>query len=303
MGVFFELVLGIIVRMTMALLMAISGVDVVTDNGYSMTKPGFSNVWTSGAEVNYGGVEYRSYLEAYSNDHPIVFTLYLMVTSFILAAMVEEICKYFGFRMVDHPDFLTRDQVEEAMRYQEDDGIQAVVSSFPDQNRTFKSRGAAITVSMVAVGIGFACCENLVYIFIYGKATVSTEVFILLARSLFPIHPIAAALQSIGVCKRDLENNPKTRLGRIIAPAVLFHGLYDFSVMWLYYIGNRQGNYVDEDDGISFTTEEGVEKISGIVSTLILVFGWCYYIRESRKQRQRLAELDGETAIEESSLT
>ena len=136
-----------------------------------------------------------------------------------------------------------------------------------------------------------------------ATATVSTEVFILLARSLFPIHPIAAAMQSIGVCKRDLENDPKTRLGRIIAPAVLFHGLYDFSVVWLYYIGNRQGNYVDEDDGISFTTEEGVEKISGIVSTLILVFGWCYYTRESRKQRQRLAELDGDTAIEESSLT
>ena len=106
LGVFYELVLGIIVRMTMALLMAISGVDVATDNGYTMTEPGFSSVWTSGAEVNYGGVEYRSYLQAYGNDHPIIFTLYLMVTSFILAAMVEEICKYFGFRMVRFVDTL-----------------------------------------------------------------------------------------------------------------------------------------------------------------------------------------------------
>jgi hypothetical protein len=205
--------------------------------------------------------------------------------------------------MVDHPDFHTRTQVEEAMRYQEEDGIQRTITSFSDQNRTFQSRGAAITVSMVAVGLGFACCENLVYIFIYGKATLSTEVFILLARSLFPIHPIAAALQSIGVCMRDLENNPNIRLGKIIAPAVLFHGFYDFSVMWLNYMGTRTGNYVDEDDRISFSTAEGAEKISSIVSTLILISGMCYFTRESRKQRQRLANLDGESVAGESSLT
>jgi hypothetical protein len=102
LGVFFELVLGLIVRVIMALLMAISGVDVVEEHGYSMTQPGFGNIWTSGAEVNYGGVEYRSYLETFGNDHPFIFTIYLMVTSFILAALVEEICKYFGYRSVSN---------------------------------------------------------------------------------------------------------------------------------------------------------------------------------------------------------
>jgi hypothetical protein len=33
--------------------------------------------------------------------------------------------------------------------------------------RTLKSIGAATTVSMVAVALGFSCCENLVYIFLY----------------------------------------------------------------------------------------------------------------------------------------
>lgn len=298
-AIFFELVLGLMVRLTMALLMAMSGIDVVEGNGYALVEPGFGNVWNAAQEVNYGGVNYREYLKAYGNDHPVVYTLYLFVVSFILAAMIEETCKYFGYRMVDHPDFYSKAEVDEAIKCYDDGREEPSVASFPNQNRNLQSRGAAITVSMVAVGVGFACCENLVYIFIYGKAYYTSEIFILLARSLFPIHPIAAALQSIGVCKRDVEND-RLRLGGIILPGVLFHGFYDFMLVWIDYIGNRKGNYVDEDDGIE--TESGSDKISSIVSVSILMSGVLYYFRERRKQRKRLAALDGESAVLESNL-
>lgn len=292
LAVFFELILGLMVRMIMTILMAISGIDVVEDNGYQLAtepEPGFGNSWMSAQQVNYGGVNYRKFLKAYANDHPIVYTLYLLVVSFILAALIEETCKYFGFRMIDHPDFYSKVEVEDAMKCFDKNGDDkkeaSVVTSFPDQNRSFKSRGAAITVSMVAVGVGFSCCENLVYVFVYGKIYHVSGIFILLARSLFPVHPIAMAIQSIGVCKRDLENDRRSRLGGIILPGVLFHGFYDFMLVWIHYMSGSHS------------------IISSIVSVAILFIGVFYYIHQSRKQRERITALDCESNIMDSNLT
>lgn len=300
-AIFFELVLGLIVRLSMAFLMAVSGIDVVQENGYTLFELGLANVLTAAQQVNYGGVNYREYLKAYGNDHPGIYTIYMFVVSFVLAAMIEEFCKYFGYRMVDHPDFYSQSEVDEAMKcYRERGEEEPSVTSFPNQNRSLRSRGAAITISMVAVGVGFACCENLVYIFIYGKAQHTSEILILLARSLLPIHPIAAALQSIGVCKRDLEKQ-KLGQGRIILSGVLFHGIFDFMLIWIDYIGNRKGNYVDEDDGIE--TEAGSDRISNVVSAFVLIFGLVYYIWERQKQRQRLSSMEVEHYVGDSYFT
>jgi len=284
LAVFFELVLGIMVRTFMVILMAMSGIEAVEGNGY--THPGFGNSWNAAQEVNYGGVNYRDYLKAYAYDHPIVYTLYLLVVSFVLAALIEETCKYFGFRMVDHPDFYSEAEIEEAMKcFDDNDGKnKPCVTSFPSQNRSLKSRGAAITVSMVAVGVGFACCENLVYVFLYGKIYNVSAIFVLLARSLFPVHPIAMAIQSIGVCKRDLENDRSMRLGRTILPGLLFHGFYDFMLMWIYFMSESN-------------------NIHDIVSVVMLLSGVLYYVHKSRKQRERFAVLDGESITAESNLT
>ena len=289
LAIFFEFILGLLVRFGMAFLMAVSGIDVVEENGYALFESVSGNDLDSVQEVNYGGGYYREYLKAYGNDHPIVYTLYLFVVSFILAALIEETCKYFGYRMVDHPDFHTEAEIDEAVECYENDVEEIPVVSFSNQNRSLQSRGAAITISMVAVGVGFACCENLVYIFIYGKAQYTSEIFLLLARSMFPVHPIAAALQSIQVCKRDLENE-KVRIGRIVLPGIIFHGFYDFMLVWIDYVGNRKGNYVDEDD--SFGTESRSRKISKVMSGLVLIAGLLYYFFASRQQRVRLGNLD-----------
>jgi RsiW-degrading membrane proteinase PrsW (M82 family) len=307
LGIFFELLVGLVIRLTMSLLMAMSGLDIVEDNGYSSSSKETvsTNMW-SAEQVNYSGVNYREYLQVFGNDHPFVFTVYLFVTSFILAAFIEELCKYFGYRMVDHPDFHTQEGVEEAMDYREEEEVeveQPFATSFPDQNRTYQSRGAAITVAMVAAGLGFACCENLVYIFVYGNSDVGMEATILIARSLFPIHPIAAAIQSIGVCKRDLEKDSKVRLGRVILPGIIFHGLYDFAILWIHYLGNRKGNYFNDNNGVNFSTESGSQKASTIVSAVILLGGIYYYVMMSRKQRLRLKGMDGELTDMEARLT
>merc|ERR1712161_130689 len=96
--------------------------------------------------------------------------------------------------------------------------------------------GSAITVAMVSVALGFACCENLMYVFVYSTTSLGVEISTLVARSFFPVHPLCAAIQSIGVCKRDLEVTKKIGIGRIISPAVLLHGSFDFVLMvWEYY--------------------------------------------------------------------
>lgn len=295
-AIFFEFILGLLVRASMAILMAISGIGVMEENGYTLFESRSGNVLNLMQEVNYGGVDYREYLKTYGNDHPIVYTMYLFAISFILAALIEETCKYFGYRMIDHPDFYSETEIDEAVNCYDEE---VSTTSFSNQNRSLQSKGAAITVSMVAVGVGFACCENLVYVFIYGKANYTSEIIMLLARSLFPIHPIAAALQSIQVCKRDLENE-KLRLGRIMLPGILFHGFFDFMLVWIDYIGSRKGNYVDEDDGIE--TESGSYKISSIVSVSVLIAGLMYYFRASRQQRKRLASLDGKCIAANSNL-
>ena len=94
-----------------------------------------------------------------------------------------------------------------------------------------ESKGVGITIAMVATALGFACCENLLYVFVYTPPSLVNEVTTLLARSIFPIHPLAAALQSIGVCRRDLEGDAKVGLGRILFPAILLHGSFDFVLM------------------------------------------------------------------------
>ena len=291
-AVFYEVLIGLIIRGIMACLLAMSGIDQVEQNGYQYFSLNFlGGEWTIGQQVNYGG--YRAYLEVYGNEHPIIFTAYLVIVTFFLAAGVEEISKYFGYRMIEHPDFLTKSEIEDTVESSDIDELRDV--DFTDQDHPHHSKAAAVTVSMVTVAAGFACAENLVYVFIYGGSAASTQASILLVRSLFPIHPLAAAIQSLRVVNRDVEKDSNMKLGRILAPAVIFHGLFDFVILFMSYIGSRQGKWTDEDDSINMNTEDGSDKAGTVASAFVLFAGIIYYIVEARKQRRRLKDLDGET--------
>jgi RsiW-degrading membrane proteinase PrsW (M82 family) len=96
-----------------------------------------------------------------------IFVVYVFVNSFVVAAVVEEMVKYFGYWMVVVPDLLPASRSNPA----------SLATSYnsngnEDENsrplKSARSTGAGITVAMVSVALGFACCENLMYIFVYS---------------------------------------------------------------------------------------------------------------------------------------
>ena len=153
--------------------------------------------------------------------------LAVLLNAFVVAAMVEELCKYFGYWMVEHPDLLNDGELANGGGSCGAGGAEAQGGGAV--RRDLNSRGVGITAGMVATAIGFSCCENLKYVL--ASADVGVELSTLAARSLLPVHALAAALQSVGVCRRDLEGDRSHRLGRIILPALLLHGSFDFFLM------------------------------------------------------------------------
>jgi len=76
-----------------------------------------------------------------------IFVLYTFLNAFVIAAVTEELCKYFSFWMVEHPDLMPR--------------------SHP--GKSLNSTGTGITIAMVTAAVGFACCENIGYVFSSSK--------------------------------------------------------------------------------------------------------------------------------------
>ena len=162
---------------------------------------------------------------------------------------------------------------------------------------------------MVSVALGFACCENLLYVFVYSPPSIGVEISTLLARSFFPVHPLCAAIQSIGVCKRDLERDKRCGLGRIILPAILLHGSFDFVLMAAAVFQNvqdiKEGN---DDDGTAESSENDKNvdlstQIPSLVAGLALVAcGFVYYAIQSRAQARRLVAMDDESVVPRSLL-
>lgn len=303
-AIFFELLIGLTIRLVMSIIFNISGISQVQSNGYSMSRSGLGGMWAT--MQSSGPSSYRDYLSVYGREHPIFYTFYLLFKSFFLAALVEELCKYYGYKMVEHPDFLSQRELEEATKSTCDEEGRPKrnrdPASFPLQDRGAQSRGAAITVSMVAASLGFTCCENLVYIFVYGDATIGAQIFILVLRSLLPVHPVAAAIQSMRVCEREIEGK-KIGLGSIILPGVLFHGAYDFFLMWIDFLGHRNGNYLVEEDDVLEEAADWSDPIALGMGFVILILGGVYYIGQSRKQTFRLQQIDKQASRTRSRMT
>jgi hypothetical protein len=192
------------------------------------------------------------YKRAFVKKYPYIMVILLFINAYLVAALVEELCKYFGFKIVEHPDFLTETEIHKAAArgvpenkrrmhcerdewgggldcigdldcvqsdsnlsmYDSDEenynsnskkdlldrsnsGIYAVPANIPVElidcpRRDVQTIGSAITVAMVAVALGFACCENLIYIFFRSGSDLNSEIAVLITRSLFPIHPLCA---------------------------------------------------------------------------------------------------------------
>lgn len=222
-----------------------------------------------------------------SVKYPGLFIFMNFLNAYFVAALVEESVKYFGYRMVETPD------------------LTLSTTNSNNRRRSLKQLGAGVTVAMVSTALGFACCENLIYIFVYSPPSIGVEVSTLIARSFFPVHPLCAAIQSIGVCKRDLEGDKRFGIGWIILPAMILHGSFDFVLMLAAYFANvehiKEGD--ESDNGTTSMPEneddqddEDVDLASQlpplVCGLVFVVTGYLYYVWQSRAQTKRLVSID-----------
>jgi len=343
LAIFWELLCSLILRIFISILMVATGVDALDDpedSSPSRASSGGAFLFPSllhSAELS----SVKDFMEAFGNDHPTVYTIYIFFNAFCLAALIEELCKYFGFRMIEHPDFLSKRDLEEASRIvvgennetlDDDDEnewedeilprgrsrstrrstnaappprVEVAPPDYSKQRRSIQAQGAAITLAMISVAMGFTCCENLVYCLLYSSSSPKMELAVLLSRSLFPVHPIAAAIQSIGVCRRELEGSRVSTLGRIILPAVIFHGSYDFFLLWIDFLARRNGVYAGAEDDGQVAFDQGsiiALAVSFLVSILIMCGALYHLFRSSNAQRKRLADMDRQQSVDRSRL-
>lgn len=308
-----------------------------------------NNGYTSGFDISffdysphhmYAAATANDYKKAFSSKYPWISVSFIFLSAYCIAAMVEEMCKYFGFKMVEHPDFMSEPELQKAAlhgipdrdeeeedRFELGGGLECVsgldgihseeyesFDSYENEDtdarqskrsgqrrqtqlleyksvilsetppRSVQSIAASITVAMVSVALGFACCENLIYIFLYNGSSLSMEISVLISRSLFPVHPLCAAIQSIGVCKQQLENDKSIGIGRILLPAILLHGSYDFAIMLLNFLASLNA---DQDGNMSIM----YSIVALGASVLFVICGLWYYVRQSYQQVQRLEQL------------
>jgi hypothetical protein len=311
--------------------------------------------------------------EEWTIDHfTVIWFIGELFNAYVVAALVEELCKYYTFRAVEHPDliFLTglhRDkrnetavdgglakypfashQVQELAReatmddasstssYRSNDSKrvrrsrklrnhEALIEKTgttefefeEDENdiRTHRQKAMAITTAMISVAVGLSCAENFLYVFVMGGALGSSngdseerkddliEAWIVLFfRSIFPVHALAAALQSINVIRKLVENEDhnghRIGVGRIVLPAVILHGSFDAVLMCInVFIESANAAYLEKNGGKVVEGEEPynslvVNLVAWISIVLILIVGLLWYFKENRKQRARLIILE-----------
>ena len=240
----------------------------------------------------------------FQEHHIAIFAVIVFINAFVVAALIEELVKYFGYYMVETPDIMEQDnlvtveQEEDDEHHHQDEERAAPLLSpgtVVGPLRSLVSRGAAITIGMVSVAAGFACAENIVYVFFYSPPGLGHEVQTLLLRSLFPIHPLCAAIQSVGVVQRDIEQDKNYGIGRILLPAVLLHGAFDFVLMLMALIQASQKPDSDDDQAKPTDGEEQEGPLDFIalgISASLAVLGILYYVLVARYQRKRLQAMD-----------
>ena len=119
----------------------------------------------------------KQYMIHYLHSHVWLFAIAVFVNAFVIAALCEELCKYFSFWMCPHPDLMSEadwNEIDESCSEEESSvngndkssELNLIQTLAEDaKGREPKSMGMAITVAMVTTALGFACCENLLYVF------------------------------------------------------------------------------------------------------------------------------------------
>jgi RsiW-degrading membrane proteinase PrsW (M82 family) len=228
----------------------------------------------------------------FAKAHVGLFAVFVFLNAFFVAAFVEEICKYFGYYMVETPDILDPNHLildtisDDVQSDRQEDRTNSVVP------QSKQSRAAAITVAMIAVASGFACSENLLYVFVYTPPGLSNEIATLVARSMFPIHPLCAAIQSIGVVRRDIEHFSAWQLGTILFPSIILHGAFDFVLMLLEFLEKANNPDSSSTENQKIDEWDDTDTLPLTISISMVIVGLIYYFCESFSQKKRLKDID-----------
>jgi len=287
------------------------------------------------------GDSYDGWIDA---NYRWLLTVAEVIQSFLCAALIEELCKYYTFRTVEHPDliFLTGlDRCEqekdafnggfEVYPFSRDNasrlnqsfdftnvtrqsrhnnhrgkspGMQEIVRSETSSSsiceegsdvRTARQCAAAVTTAMISGAVGLACAENFVYVFFLGGNDTGEELVMLLFRSIFPLHALCAAMQSIGVIKNFLEKEDhgptNVGVGDIVIPSIILHGTFDTVLMILNsYIDFSWEDYYDQNGDYYGGSQYNGFLLNIIGATCVVVvtlMGIYWYIRENTLQKKR----------------
>ncbi|KAL3810243.1 hypothetical protein ACHAXA_008733 [Cyclostephanos tholiformis] len=102
----------------------------VQDNGYGDAggiHVAMADAWKNGRYLKFFGLDNEDHvvhgrsltagsdiLDGFFDRQPAAKILYILVSSYLITSLVEEVCKYFGFIMVDHPDFCSERELAKA---------------------------------------------------------------------------------------------------------------------------------------------------------------------------------------------
>jgi len=288
---------------------------------------------------------------SYEMKNPYGALFYMFFISFGKSAFLDEVCKYYGYKMVEHPEFHSDVQLKDSSakdlytfrahdisdesdaeyENEEEDlarGVNTCTEGYTDsiyrdtthkknkvseeepapvatmpktltplfEPTTYVSKGWAITSAMVSTALGFACCDNLIYLFFYRGTDVNwnfeAEWSILELRRLFPVHPICAAMQSVGVVRNILERDRNYQIGKTILPAILFHGSYDYSIVLISLFMN---SHHDKDEKYNYDS-----MFLGLISFIVLTYAMLlvslglYSFALGWNQNKRLKKMDND---------
>ena len=322
------------------------------------------NFTLSSAYMVYGLGDFmggEGFAEWITQHYRLLWIVVEIFNAYVVAAVTEELCKYYTFRCMEHPDLLfltglvstTQDerameggvvkypfsshQVQRTnMKNPYDDDASAYSRSSRNSHRskgknadldseeefdedeqdvrTYRQKAAAVTTSMICVAVGLACAENFLYVFLLGGTGdmedgasamdgYLQEWIVLFFRSVFPVHALAAAMQSVNMIRKFVEtedvNGHRIGVGRIILPAVIMHGSFDAVLLGInFFIETSWDDYMNENDGEVAEGDSSpynpvlVNIIAWLSIVLVMLVGFLWYYNENRSQRLRLIELE-----------
>lgn len=161
--------------------------------------------------------------------------------------------------------------------------------------RTIRQRAAAVTTAVISCSVGLACAENFIYVFFLGTNNTQEELIMLLFRSIFPVHGLCGAMQSIGIIRKFVEDDATSNnlgSGKMVLPAIVLHGSFDCIIMFVNeYIEYHE--YIDGDDAVSSAYSVIlVNLIAGLGILGVMLLGIFWYFRQNKEQKVRLKTME-----------